>query len=128
MDRGRFRNAVEARNLDDAMGAFTKNAALHSPVTFKPIEGREAIGKILRVVAEILEDFAYTDQLESKDGTLGLIFRARIGDREVEGIDILRFNRAGLIKDITVMIRPRSALEAFRSEMEARLASADYSS
>jgi hypothetical protein len=46
----------------------------------------------------------------------------------VEGIDILRFNRAGLIKDITVMIRPRSALEAFRSEMEARLASADYSS
>jgi hypothetical protein len=123
MDKGRFRRAVETRNLEDAVGAFTKNAVLHSPVTFKPIEGKEALRKILRVVAEILGDFRYTDQLESEDGTLGLIFRARIGEREVEGIDILRFNNAGLIKDITVMMRPRSALEAFRSELEARLAS-----
>jgi hypothetical protein len=119
---------VEEQDLDNALGAFAKDAVLHSPVTFKPIEGKADIGKVLGIVAEILGDFRYTDQLESKDGSLGLIFRARIGDREVEGIDILRFNRAGLIKDITVMIRPRSALEAFRSEMEARLASADYSS
>jgi hypothetical protein len=47
--------------------------------------------------------------------------------REVEGIDILRFDKAGSIKDITVMMRPRSALEAFRSKMEARLATKDYS-
>jgi len=127
VDRGRFRRAVEARNLDDAIGALAKDAVFHSPVTFKPIEGREAIGKVLGMVAEILGDFRYTDQLESKDGTMGLIFRARIGEREVEGIDILRFNKAGSIKDITVMIRPRSALEAVRSEMEARLASTDYS-
>ena len=127
MDRGRFRRAVEARDLDDAIGSFAKDAVLHSPVTFKPIEGKAHIGKMLGIVAEILGDFRYTDQLESNNGTLGLIFRARIGEREVEGIDILRFNKAGLIKDITVMMRPRSALEAFRSEMEARLASMDYS-
>jgi hypothetical protein len=127
MDRGMFARAVEAHNLKDAMAAFAEDAVLHSPVTFKPIEGREAIGKILQAVAEILGDFRYTDQLESEDGTLGLIFRARIGEREAEGIDILRFNKAGLIKDITVMMRPRSALEAFRSEMETRLVSTDYS-
>jgi hypothetical protein len=109
------------------MAAFAEDAVMHSPVTFKPIEGKEAIGKILRVVAEILRDFRYTDQMESKDGTIGLIFRARIGGREVEGLDVLRFDKAGFIQDITVMMRPRSAIEAFRSEMEARLASTDYS-
>jgi hypothetical protein len=127
VDRGRFRRAVEAADLDDAIGALAVDAVLHSPVTFKPIEGKADIGKVLGIVAQILEYFKYTDQLESKDGTLGLIFRARIGDREVEGIDILRFDKAGVIKDITVMMRPRSALEAFRSEMEARLASMHYS-
>ena len=127
MDRGKFRRAVEGRDLEDAMAAFAQDAVLHSPVTFKPIEGREDIGKILKIVARILQDFNYTDQLESKDGTLGLIFRARIGEREVQGIDILRFNRAGLIKDITVMMRPRSAIEAFRAEMEAKLGLGDYS-
>ena len=127
MDRRRFRRAVEAGDLDDAIGALAEDAVLHSPVTFKPIEGKADIGKVLGIVAEILEYFRYTDQLESKDGTLGLIFRARIDDREVEGIDILRFDKAGSIKDITVMMRPRSALEAFRTKMEARLATNDYS-
>jgi len=127
VDRRRFRRAVEAGDLDDAIGALAEDAVLHSPVTFKPIEGKAAIGKVLGIVAEILEYFRYTDQLESKDGTLGLIFRARIDDREVEGIDILRFDKAGSIKDITVMMRPRSALEAFRTKMEARLATNDYS-
>jgi hypothetical protein len=127
VDKGRFRRAVEAHDSKDAMAAFAEDAVMHSPVTFKPIEGKEAIGKILRVVAEILRDFRYTDQMESKDGTIGLIFRARIGGREVEGLDVLRFDKAGFIQDITVMMRPRSAIEAFRSEMEARLASTDYS-
>jgi hypothetical protein len=122
MDRYQFRKAVETHNLKAAIEAFTDDAVLHSPLTFKPIEGKSEIAMILPIVAEILEDFRYIDQLESEDGTLGLLFNARIGGREAEGIDILRFNDAGLIKDITVMIRPYSALEAFRIEMEEKLA------
>lgn len=79
MDKGRFRRAVEAHDSEDAIAAFAEDAVLHSPVTFKPIEGKADIGKVLGIVAEILGDFRYTDQLESKDGTHGLIFRARIG-------------------------------------------------
>jgi hypothetical protein len=64
---------VEAGNLDDAIGAVAKDAVLHSPVTFKPIDGKANIGKVLGIVAEILGDFRYTHQVESKDDTLGLI-------------------------------------------------------
>ena len=125
MDRTEFRKAVEkaveTRRLGDIVEAFAEDAVLHSPVQFKPFEGRAAITKLLSILAEVFEDFRYTDQLESPEGVLGLIFRARIGNREVEGLDLLRFNEAGLIQDLTVMVRPRSAIEALLAEVGPRL-------
>lgn len=125
MDRNAFRKevekAAETRRLGDIVEAFAEDAVLHSPVQFKPFEGRAAITQLLGILVEVFEDFRYTDQLESDEGALGLIFRARIGDREVEGLDLLRFNDAGLIQDLTVMVRPRSAIEALLAEVGPRL-------
>ena len=124
MDRNAFRKAVEARDLDQIMQHFTEDALLHSPVTFHPFEGRAAIRQLFGILIEVFEDFYYTDQLEGDDGTLGLVFRARVEGRDAEGLDLLRFNPEGLIRDLTVMVRPRSALEALLAQVGARLAAA----
>ena len=121
MEKNTFRRAVEAGNLDEMVEAFTADAVLHSPVSFKPIVGRVAIRSLLSVLLQVFQDFRYTDQLHSDDGTCGLIFRARIGDRELEGLDLLRFDDSGKICDLTVMVRPRSAIEALRLEVGTRL-------
>jgi hypothetical protein len=129
MDRGTFRRAIEkavkTRRLDDLVGAFAEDAVLHSPVQFKPFEGRAAITQLLQILVEVFEDFRYTDQLESDEGALGLIFRARIGSRDVEGLDLLRFNDDGLVQEVTVMVRPLSAVEALLAAVGPRLASGD---
>jgi hypothetical protein len=122
MDKEAFRRAVEARRIDEIMAAFAEDAVLHSPVTFTPFEGREAIATLLGILVEIFDEFRYTDQLEASDGTLGLVFRARTGQRDVEGIDLLRFNPDGLIRELTVMVRPRSALEALLAAVGPKLA------
>ncbi len=129
IDRGTFRRAiekaVETRRLDDLVGAFAEDAVLHSPVQFKPFEGRAAITQLLQILVEVFQDFRYTDQLESDEGALGLVFRARIGSREVEGLDLLRFNDTGLVREVTVMVRPLSAVEALLAAVGPRLASGD---
>jgi hypothetical protein len=117
-----FRNAVEARNFEDLMAQFAEKAVLHSPVTFTPFEGRAAIRQLLTILLDIFQDFRYTDELEAKDGTAALIFRARVGDRDLQGLDLIRFDEAGQIFDLTVMIRPRSAIEALLAEVGPRLA------
>jgi hypothetical protein len=119
-----FRLAVEAHSLDDMMAAFAADAVLHSPITFQPFEGREAIGQLLGILLEVFEDFHYTDELRAPDGTTALIFRARVGERELEGLDLIRFDDGGLIRDFTVMVRPRSAIEALLREVGSRLAQA----
>ena len=68
----------------------------------------------------MFENFRYTN--EWRDGrTTILFFEANVGDRELQGIDILEENDDGLIERFTVMIRPLSGLQAVAAAMAARL-------
>jgi hypothetical protein len=116
----RFRAGVEARDLEAALAALADDVVLHSPVTFKPFEGREVVSHVLRTVFEVFEDFRYVDHLDAA-GTSALVFEAHVGDRSVQGIDYVRENADGLIDDFTVMVRPLSGLTALAEEMKRRL-------
>jgi hypothetical protein len=107
-----FRAAVEAGDLDALSATLAPDVVLHSPVTFHPYQGRETVGALLRLLAATFEDFRYTDELDGPDGTRVLVFRTRVGDRDIEGVDILRFGDDGLVADLTAIIRPLSGLAA----------------
>lgn len=126
-----FKQAVEARDFDAMIAALAPDVEFHSPVVFKPYQGRDAVGHVLAAVLGVFDDFAYVDELHGeRDGvqTVGLVFRARVGDREVDGWDYLGLDSDGLIKQFTVMVRPMSGLialgEAMRSKLEAATAGA----
>ncbi len=108
MSHEAFRAGVEARDHDAMVAALADDVVFHSPITFKPFEGREAVGALLGIVMGTFEDFRYTDELDS-DGVKALVFEARVGDRQVQGLDLLRFDAEGQIVDFTVMVRPLSA-------------------
>jgi hypothetical protein len=120
-DHSRFRRGVESKDVGVMMEAFADGAVLHSPITFRPFEGKEAIARLLGILMQVFQDFRYTDELTAEDGTKALIFRTRVGDRDVEGLDLIRFDETGLIRDFTVMVRPRSAVEALLREVSSRL-------
>ena len=123
-DRSLFRRGVESRDVAVMMEAFADGAVLHSPITFHPFEGKEAIARLLGILMQVFQDFRYTDELTAEDGTKALIFRTRVGDRDVEGLDLIRFDDTGRIRDFTVMVRPRSAVEALLKEVSSRLMAA----
>jgi hypothetical protein len=115
-----FRLAVEGKDLDAAITALREDVVLHSPILFRGFEGREVVAQVLAHVAATLEDFRYTDELAEGD-TVVLRFKARVGDRELEGIDFLELDEGGLVRELTVFMRPMSALTAFNEQMAARL-------
>ena len=116
-----FRAAVEDRDLAGMAAALAPDVVLHSPVTFRPFEGREAVMVVLGAVFEVFEDFGYVAELAG-DGATALVFRARVGDKAVEGIDLVRENSDGLIDDFTVLVRPLSGLTALAQAMRDKLA------
>jgi hypothetical protein len=119
----RFRAAAEAKDIAAAGELFAEGIVFHSPATFHPFVGRETVTRLLEIVADTFEDFRYTDELQA-DGAHALIFRAAIGGREIEGIDLLRLDEQGLIEDFTVMLRPISGLLPFAQAMGEKVQAA----
>ncbi len=73
---GEFRAGVEARDLDAMVGPLAPDVVFHSPITFKPFEGVDAVRVVLGAVLEVFEDFRYTDELGGDDvHGLGLLGR-----------------------------------------------------
>lgn len=118
-----FRAAIERGDIDAAVDLLADGVTFNSPVVFKPYEGRETVTAILRSAFGIFEDFRYTDELES-DGVTALIFDARVGDRALQGMDLLRMDGDGRIADFTVMIRPLTGLMALADRMGKALEAA----
>jgi hypothetical protein len=115
-----FRAAVETRDLARMEAALAPDVVFRSPAVFKPYEGREAVMHLLSTVIQVFEDFEYSDELAG-EGTHALIFKARVGDREVEGLDHLTLNEDGLVTQLVVMVRPLSGLTALAQAMAERL-------
>jgi hypothetical protein len=115
-----FRRAIETGDHDAAIATLADDVVFRSPAVHKPYAGKETVEGILRLVATVFENFRYTN--EWRDGaTTILFFEANVGDRELQGIDILEENDAGEIAAFTVMIRPLSGLQAVAATMAARL-------
>ena len=115
-----FRLAAEAKDLELLTETLREDVELHSPILFRGFEGREAVGHILTHVAATLEDLTYVDELH-EGSTVALRFKARVGERELEGIDFLELDDEGRVAVLTVFMRPMSALTAFNEQMAARL-------
>jgi hypothetical protein len=120
-----FRDAVEAADLDAVVACLADDVVFHSPVTFKPFEGKGAVAFLFSVLLKTFEEFRYVDEYASSSGATILRFRTRVGDRDVEGIDLLHANAEGLIDDFTVMVRPLSAALALRDAVGAGLAAGE---
>ncbi len=99
------------------------NAVFRSPMAFKPYVSAEAVNLILTTVMQVFTQFEYHRQLVSEDGlSVVLEFSAVVDGKSLKGIDLIRFDEAGLIVDFEVMVRPFNALQALGAEMGARLA------
>jgi ketosteroid isomerase-like protein len=118
-----FRAAAEAKDFNAAQDLFTDDVKFRSPVVYKPYEGRDALMVLLGAVAQVFEDFRYVEQVESGDAAV-LMFEARVGDRDVQGVDILRYDGEGKIREMVVMVRPMSGVNALAEAMQRQLEAA----
>lgn len=120
-----FRSAAEAKDVDAILATMAEEVVLHSPVSHRPFTSRDDIRLVLEALADALDGFRYTDQLDG-EGVTALVFRATIGRRQLEGLDLLRFDPEGLISELTVMMRPKSGLDAVLDHVGRAIAGAAH--
>lgn len=125
-----FRAAVESGDLSSLESQFTEDIRLYSPVKFTPFEGRPLVLGLFGVLLRTFKDFRYLGRLDgtaelTSDGTDAvsaiLPFRTLVNGKEIHGIDLLQFDAQSRIKEITVMVRPLSAVQTLGEAVLAGL-------
>jgi hypothetical protein len=121
-----FRRAAEAKDVQLLTETLREDVVLHSPILFRGFEGRDTVATVLTHVAATLEDLTYTDELNDGNSVC-LRFKANVAgtSREIEGIDFLELDDDGRVRELTVFMRPFSALTAFNEQMSARLGASE---
>jgi hypothetical protein len=125
----RFRDAVGRRDVAAMIDTMAPDVVLHSPTMLRPVTGRERVRAVFHILAELFEDFEYVrtfdgELVTSEPGvvsTHALMFRCRIGDEQIEGIDVLDINETDQIVVFTVLIRPMSGLHRLTDAIAERL-------
>ncbi len=117
----RFRTAVETGEVARAWELFCEDVVFRSPVVYRPYAGRETVLKVLEAADRVLGlggHFRYVHQLEDSDARVAILeFATEVEGRQVEGIDKLTFDEASRIRELKVMLRPASALQAVGARM-----------
>jgi 2,4-dienoyl-CoA reductase (NADPH2) len=114
---------VRSGDLGELGSLLHPKVLFHSPMAHTPYPGAMVVGLILTTVSKVFEDFAYQREFVSSDGlNITLEFSARVGDKQLKGVDLIRFDSSGKIVEFEVLVRPMSALQALGEEMGRRLA------
>ena len=123
----RWHRMVAARDLDALRALLAEDVSIGPPPYWGRIEGRENVHFLLGLILETIEGFRY--RREWTDGPeLALEFLGRVGETELQGIDLITLDDAGeRVASLDVLIRPARAVAALREiiapKMTAFLAS-----
>jgi len=113
---------IASKDVSQLPSLLRADATFRSPMAYKPYTSANAVNLILSTVIGVFEDFAYHRELATDDGLNAVLeFSARVGDKQLKGIDLIRFDVEGKIIDFEVMVRPMSGLQALGEQMGQRI-------
>jgi hypothetical protein len=115
-----LRVAFEARDHAAVVEALSPDVVLWSPIFEVPFTGFDEASDLFAVLLEALWPLTYLNEIPGEPHVLH--FTGEIKGQQLEGVDLLRFDEQGRVKEITVFFRPFPAVAAFLSDTGPKLA------
>jgi hypothetical protein len=115
----RWHRALLEQDHDLLREILDDDVELHSPTVGTPKLGKDLVHFILTTVFDVFDDFTYhREWIDSDD--MALEFSAKVGDRNVKGVDLIKWNQEGKIIHFEVAMRPLRGVQALFEEMNSR--------
>ena len=116
--RERWHEVVRTRNPALLNQVLAEDAVFHSPILFKPQQGRDLTALYLTGAMHVIANpaFHYVREVVGEQDAV-LEFETEIDGIHVNGVDMITWNEQGLISDFKVMIRPLKAINVVQQRM-----------
>jgi SnoaL-like domain len=109
----RLTEAMRERDYATIADLLAPDVVIHSPITDSfQFRGRDDALAVLKIVSEAMDGLEH-HELAGDEDVWTQRFSARVRGRPLDGMDLLRFDAAGRICELTVFIRPLPGLTAF---------------
>ena len=117
-----WHQVAKNRDIEGLYDLLDENAVFHSPVVHSPQVGKQITGKYLSAAFSVFfnDSFTYVREVHGQ-GQAVLEFEVELQGILVNGVDMIRWNDAGLITEFKVMIRPLKAVSLIHQNMAAML-------
>jgi hypothetical protein len=115
----KWHDMIAKADLADLESIVAENAVFRSPVANTPYPGKKVVCVVLRGAMMVFQNFKYHRELFDTGNSVCLEFSATVGDKELKGIDLVKFDEAGKIVAFEVMVRPLTGVMALGEAMKA---------
>lgn len=117
-----WHSMVEAGDFTKLPSIVHPEAIFRSPVANSPYASAAALVLAIKAVATVFTEFKYHREFATDQGLdVTLEFSAHVGGKDLKGVDVIRFDEQGQIREFEVIVRPMSGLQALATEMAKRV-------
>lgn len=114
-------DALERWDTTALVDALADDVLIHVAVHDQPMRGKEIAEFLFGVLAEELGSVTVTDEIVEGDNAV-VGFETSIGDRPAQGLNVVRLDEAGVVRELTVFFRPLEALTRIAQVVGGRMA------
>jgi len=117
-----FISAQERHDVEAVIACFAPDIVICSPITQRVrFEGIEQASDLFRQVFRAISDIRFYETI-GDDHSQVVFWRGRVRRSYIEEANLLRFDERGLVKEMTVFMRPVPGLLALAVELASSLA------
>src|SRR5271165_7655349 len=114
--------ASHNHDVEAVIGCFSSDIVIRSPITQRVrFEGIEQASELFRQVFRVISDIRFYETI-GDDRNQVVFWRGRVRRNYIEEANLLRFDERGLVKEMTVFMRPVPGLLALAVELASSLA------
>lgn len=117
----RWHRIVADKDLTALHDVLADDVTLGAPPYWRELAGKPLVHHLLGLIVHTIEGFTYHREWVA-GRELALEFRGRVGDAELQGVDLITLDDAGRIAHIDVPMRPMNAVLALRERVAPRMA------
>jgi SnoaL-like domain len=118
--RNPLREAMVARDIDMLERSLADDVVLHSPIFSVPFEGKADSVRLFAALYAVLGEMTYL--LDEPGDPAVFVWRTDVNGEPLEGVDLVSYDDEGLVKEVTVFMRPLRGIAAFADATGPKLA------
>ena len=108
---------MQRKDLEAMLPHMADDMILKTPLVAEPFVGKAAIRPVVVALMGVVDTFHFREVMQGPQH-VSVSFGITVGPDELDGMDYIRLNDAGLVQEMTVLWRPLPAVVAVLNKLQ----------